>query len=78
MGRFKKGAFHLAMRAGVPIVPIVFRNAIDALPKHSLVIRPARVECVVHPPIPTRDWKREDLDRRIESVRQLYVDTLER
>ena len=32
-GAFKKGAFHMAMQAGVPIVPIVFRNALDALPK---------------------------------------------
>jgi putative phosphoserine phosphatase/1-acylglycerol-3-phosphate O-acyltransferase len=78
IGRFKKGAFHLAMQAGVPIVPIVFRNAIDALPKHSLVIRPARVECVVHPPICTLDWQRGDLERQIERIRKLYVDTLER
>jgi 1-acyl-sn-glycerol-3-phosphate acyltransferase len=27
LGRFKKGAFHVAMQAGVPVVPIVIRNA---------------------------------------------------
>jgi len=77
VGPFKKGAFHMAREAGVPIVPIVLRNALDALPKHGVVIRPARVECVIHPPIPTHDWKRADLDRHIAEIRQLYVDTLE-
>jgi putative phosphoserine phosphatase/1-acylglycerol-3-phosphate O-acyltransferase len=31
LGRFKKGAFHLAMQAGVPVVPIVIHNAIFIL-----------------------------------------------
>src|SRR5581483_4153680 len=77
LGQFKKGAFHLAMAAGVPIVPIVFRNALDALPKHGLVIRPARVEAVVHAPIATDGWTAATLDARIAEVRQLYLDTLD-
>jgi putative phosphoserine phosphatase/1-acylglycerol-3-phosphate O-acyltransferase len=77
LGRFKKGAFHMAMAAGVPMVPIVFRNALDALPKHGLVIRPATVEVVVHPPVSTAGWTPDTLDERIAQVRALFVETLE-
>ena len=76
-GAFKKGAFHIAMAAGAPIVPIVFRNALDALPKHGLVIRPATVEVVVHPPIPTDGWDADELDGHIQAVRQLFLETVE-
>ena len=76
LGRFKKGAFHMAMQAGVPIVPVVFRNVLDALPKDALVIHPAVVEAVVLPPIDTRGWTRETLDDEIEKVRRLYLDVL--
>jgi len=77
LGRFKKGPFHLAMQAGVPVVPVVFRNVLDALPKHAVVIRPAIVEAVVLPPIDTSGWTREGLDAEIEAIRKLYLDVLE-
>jgi len=77
LGPFKKGAFHMAMGAGVPVVPIVFKNALDALPKHGLVIRPATVEVVVHPPVPTDKWRVEALDHHIAAVRALFLETLE-
>jgi putative phosphoserine phosphatase/1-acylglycerol-3-phosphate O-acyltransferase len=76
VGRFKKGAFHIAMAAGVPIVPLVFRNALDALPKHGVIVRPTQVDVVVHPPIATADWRPEDLDRHVADVERLYADTL--
>jgi putative phosphoserine phosphatase/1-acylglycerol-3-phosphate O-acyltransferase len=76
LGRFKKGAFHLAMTARVPIVPIVLRNTLDALPKHGLVVRPATVEIVVHRPVSTRRWKRQDLDTHVDKIHRLYEDTL--
>lgn len=78
LGRFKKGAFHLAMMAGVPIVPMVFRNSLDALPKHGVIIRPATIEVVVHPPISTAGWKRETLDQHVTEVERLYAETLEK
>ena len=33
LGPFKKGPFHIAMQAGVPVIPIVIHNATDVLPK---------------------------------------------
>jgi putative phosphoserine phosphatase/1-acylglycerol-3-phosphate O-acyltransferase len=77
LGAFKKGAFHIAMQAGVPIVPVVFRNALDALPKGGIVVRPATVEAVVLSPIDTSEWTREGLDAEIAAVRDLYLQVLE-
>ncbi len=77
-GRFKKGAFFMAMAAGVPIVPIVVRNSLDALPKNWVVVRPATVDVVVLPPIPTTGWTRENLGERIAEIERLYVETISR
>jgi len=77
LGLFKKGAFHLAMQAGVPIVPVVFRNVLDALPKDALVIHPATVEAVVLPPVDTSKWTPETLDREIEAIRARYVEVMD-
>ncbi len=77
LGRFKTGAVHLAMRAKVPVVPIVFVNALDALPRQGLVIRRATVRVVVHPPIQTSSWTPEMLDDRAAAVRELFLETLD-
>jgi putative phosphoserine phosphatase/1-acylglycerol-3-phosphate O-acyltransferase len=77
LGRFKKGAFHLAMQAGVPIVPIVVRNAGDVMWRGSVLIRPGTVDVAVLPPIPTEDWTVGELDERIAEVREQFLDTLE-
>ena len=76
LGPFKKGAFHLAMQAGVPIVPVVFRNALDALPKGGVVVHPAVVEAVVLPPVDTTGWTPESLDDEIAAIRARYAEVL--
>ncbi len=76
IGKFKKGAFHMEMAAGVPIIPVVIKNALDALPRHGLVIRSTTIDIVVHPPIPTSDWQREDLEARSSEIEALYEATL--
>ncbi len=64
------------MAAGVPIVPVVLKNALDVLPKKGLVIRPATVDVVVHAPISTEGWTRQNLSDRIAEIHRLYEETL--
>lgn len=73
---FKKGAFHLAMQAGVPIVPVVIRNAGDVAPKGDFVFRPATVDVTVLEPIDTSSWSPKTIDKHVADVRELYLDTL--
>ncbi len=77
VGTFKKGAFHMAMQSGAPIVPIVIRNAGQHLWRGSVFMRSGTVEINVLPPISVEDWTRDELDERVEEVRQLFVDHLE-
>ena len=76
LGAFKKGPFRIAMQAGVPVVPIILRNALDAMPKHAFVVRPAIVEAVVLPPIPTDGWTTENLAQHMAEVREQYLKML--
>lgn len=77
LGPFKKGAFHLAVQGGVPIVPIVIRNAGDVLWRGSVLIRPGTIDVAVLPPIATEDWTVDELGARVDEVRELYLETLE-
>ncbi len=76
LGQFKKGGFHLAMQANVPLIPIVIRNAHDAMPRGSSVFQPTAIEVKVLAPISTADWDVADLDENIAWVRGLFLKEL--
>ncbi|NND66197.1 MAG: 1-acyl-sn-glycerol-3-phosphate acyltransferase, partial [Halioglobus sp.] len=73
---FKKGAFHLAMQAGVPIVPIVIHNALDVAPKGEFIFRSATVDVEVLPPVETDDWTVAALDEHVNDVRNMFLRAL--
>ena len=64
------------MSAGIPIVPIVIRNAEVIAARDSSTFNPGTVDVVVYPPIPVDDWTHDNLSERIAEVRELYLDTL--
>jgi len=73
LGPFKKGAFHLAIQAGVPIVPVVIHNSGDVQPKTEFAMRPASVRVEVLPPVDTSGWHAATLDRHVRDVRNLFL-----
>lgn len=77
LGPFKKGAFHIAMQAGVPIVPVVIQNSSDSCPKSGIIIRPAPIEVTVLPPVRTDDWQPETIDDHVATVRQMFLEELD-
>jgi putative phosphoserine phosphatase/1-acylglycerol-3-phosphate O-acyltransferase len=78
LGAFKKGAFHIAMQTGAPMVPIVIRNAGEVWWRGSRFIRSGTVEVVVLPPLDSTTWQADELGAHMADVREMFVDTLAR
>jgi putative phosphoserine phosphatase / 1-acylglycerol-3-phosphate O-acyltransferase len=76
VGPFKKGAFHIAMQAGVPVVPVVIRNAGEVMWRNSFWLRPGRVEVRVLPPVDTSAWRARTIGDHAAEVRTMFVRTL--
>lgn len=70
---FKKGGFHLAIRAGAPIIPVSITGSREVLPKGSLRIRPGSIRVVLGAPIPTAGRKTEELAELMEEVRRAIL-----
>jgi putative phosphoserine phosphatase/1-acylglycerol-3-phosphate O-acyltransferase len=73
---FKKGAFHLAIQAGVPIIPIVIHNSLDVAPKGDFVFRSATVHVDVLPPVDTSHWSSDSIDEHVGEVRAMFEQAL--
>ena len=73
-GPFKKGAFHIARQAGVPIVPICFHNSLDALPRKGRIVHPATIQVTVLPPVLPESM--DDVGASAHALRNAYLRTL--
>ncbi|KAG5931645.1 hypothetical protein E4U53_001666 [Claviceps sorghi] len=73
---FKKGAFHLAVQAGVPIVPCVVANYSHIFHLKTMVFRSGRIPVKVLPPIPTKGLTAADVDELTRTTRDLMLKEL--
>ena len=67
---FKKGAFVIAVKSGVPIVPVSVVGSAAILPKRSVRVRPGRIVVTYGPEIAVSSYTLETKDRLMERVRE--------
>jgi 1-acyl-sn-glycerol-3-phosphate acyltransferase len=73
---FKQGAFKIAVRAQVPIVPVTIIGSSKLLPKGSLAPHPGRVDVVIGKPIETSGYSERQLQELITLVKDEIASTL--
>ncbi|KAH0528602.1 hypothetical protein TsFJ059_003442 [Trichoderma semiorbis] len=73
---YKKGAFHLAVQSGVPIVPVVVANYSHILYIKGLVFNSGKIPIKVLRPIPTTNLTSADVDELTQSTRELMLKEL--
>ncbi|PWN54332.1 1-acylglycerol-3-phosphate O [Violaceomyces palustris] len=72
---FKKGAFHLAVQAGVPIIPVVCENY-NRIFDGKTRFESGTVRIKVLPPIPTDKLTSEDVTELTNKTREQMLDVL--
>lgn len=65
---FKKGPFHLALEAGVPIVPVAIRGSGAVMPPHGLAVRSGPVRVRFCEPIDVEAYRPRDVRGLLNTV----------
>ena len=76
---FKRGAFFIAVKAGVPVVPVTINNTFKIMPKGSLNIQPADISVVIGKPIATdtlegKAGEQQLMKQVYQIIEQQYID----
>lgn len=76
---FKRGAFNLAVKAGVPVVPLTINGTFNILRKHSISVQPGTAELILESPIEINGKGGKDAELKLAehvhtAIRKHYVD----
>jgi 1-acyl-sn-glycerol-3-phosphate acyltransferase len=70
---FKKGSFVLAIRAGVPVIPVSLAGVQRVAPRGLLRLRPGELALTLHPPVPTAGRGLQEARVLAEQVRGIVA-----
>ena len=67
---FKRGGFTLALKSGVPIIPITINGSGDVMPRDSLRVRPGKIRVTIDRAIETTRHSLSERNVLMEKVRE--------
>jgi len=70
LGKFKKGAFRMAIDLNLPILPLTINGTRKILPPGTLDLFPGYATLTIHKPINTSDYSDNDIKRLMETTRK--------
>ena len=77
--RFADGAFHIAIKAQVPLLPIAIEGSYRCLPKRSWRFgEPSSVHVTVLPEVPTKGMTVDDVGRLKTTIRRMIIEEVAR
>jgi len=78
LGQFSEGAAYIAIKAGVPLVPLTLQGTRAVLPFGSGLPRPGRIRMLIGDPIPTEGLSLKCREQLTAQVRAQIAANLER
>ncbi len=76
MGRFKRGAYHLAHDMNLPVVPRTINGAYNVLKRTGFNLNPGKMELVIHRPIDTASLTEAEIPGLIGETRDTIYSAL--
>jgi 1-acyl-sn-glycerol-3-phosphate acyltransferase len=76
VGKFRAGSLRLAVKSGVPVVPVTIIGSKDIMPKGSSLIKSAAVKVIVSPPLMPEEYVGIDSNQIAEKVRSIIVSNM--
>jgi len=71
LGKFKRGAFLLAMELKLPIVPITISGSFERLPKHTVLVKPGTIKIIVHSPLDVSKYTMEQSSELLRTTQEI-------
>lgn len=77
LGNFKKGAFLLALEAGLDILPVIQTGAWEIKQKPNWLIRPGKVRLIITEPVSTEGYGKENIEELMKNTRERFLEYVE-